>query len=177
MIEIEENRNGEIPEFHSRPRIRHGIDGRSGIGSVTKTGILGKKYNCVLFCYFFGQYRIMEGDRKALFEETTNKLTKQRKIIDRLRKERDDLMTDIKVATCHNQKKKDTKATVQLEALLQRYGDVTAEYDKQKIRLDELDQQIKKVPVCGTVIASSSLTVYFQNFTCLGTRLLDYCFC
>ncbi|XP_015836480.1 outer dynein arm-docking complex subunit 1 [Tribolium castaneum] len=90
------------------------------------------------------QYRIMEGDRKAFLDEVSNKLKKQRKIITRLRKERDDLMADIKVATCDGQKRKDSKISAKLELLLQKHEEIVAQVQKEKFRLEELEQQIRK---------------------------------
>ncbi|XP_068902453.1 outer dynein arm-docking complex subunit 1-like isoform X2 [Tenebrio molitor] len=90
------------------------------------------------------QYRIMEGDRKAFLDEITNKLKKQRRIIARLRKEKDDLMGDIRVATCDGQKRKDSKITTKLDALLQKHEEVVGQVQKEKFRLEEIEQQVKK---------------------------------
>ncbi|RZC40821.1 hypothetical protein BDFB_010269 [Asbolus verrucosus] len=90
------------------------------------------------------QHRIMEGDRKAFLDEITNKLKKQRKIILGLKRERDELMADIKVATCDGQKRKDSDVSTKLQRLLQRHEEVVAELRKEKARSDEIGQQVKK---------------------------------
>ncbi|KAJ3651791.1 hypothetical protein Zmor_017804 [Zophobas morio] len=86
----------------------------------------------------------MEGDRKAFLDEVTNKLKKQQRIISRLKKEKDDLTADIKVATSDGQKRKDTTTSFQLEILLQKHDDLIDQLKKEKFRLEEINQQVKK---------------------------------
>jgi len=54
------------------------------------------------------QYRIMEGDRNAYQQKAQNHIARQQKLIDRLRKEEEDLTTNLKLAQSTSVKKKDS---------------------------------------------------------------------
>ncbi|XP_060533839.1 outer dynein arm-docking complex subunit 1 [Cylas formicarius] len=91
------------------------------------------------------QFRIMEDDRARFSDETGKKLEKQRKIIKRLKEEKQKLCEDISVATCENQKRRDEKSTKQIYKLLIEYEDLCAEVDAEKEGIAEMDVQIKKL--------------------------------
>lgn len=86
----------------------------------------------------------MEGDRKAFSDEISSKLKKQKKIIVRLKIEKENILEDIKIATCADQKKQDVKISVIVKKLIQKHNNIIEEIQKIKIRLEEIDQQIKK---------------------------------
>ncbi|KAF5287633.1 hypothetical protein FQA39_LY15836 [Lamprigera yunnana] len=91
------------------------------------------------------QYRIMEGDRRAFSEETQTKLGKQRRMISVLRKEQSEMITDLKVATSDANKRRDQRATVQLNRMLDEHETYSDLIKKEKTNLNEVNQEIQKL--------------------------------
>ncbi|KAF5286951.1 hypothetical protein FQR65_LT12410 [Abscondita terminalis] len=91
------------------------------------------------------QYRIMEGDRKAFSDETNTKLAKQRKVILALKKEQHELLTDLKVATSLSNKRKDLRASAEVNQMLDEHENYTALIDKEKSHLNEVNKQIQRL--------------------------------
>lgn len=87
----------------------------------------------------------MEGDRRAFYEETMSKLKKQRKRIESMRNEKNNLTTDIQAATSLNQKRKDYKIAIRLTSLLDRYKKTVQAIQDERVRLVEINHQIEKV--------------------------------
>lgn len=87
----------------------------------------------------------MEGDRKAFSEETSTKLAKQRSVINALQKEKESLLTDLRVAMSESNRRKDVEVSGQMNNLLDDYGNFDALLKKEKAHLDEVNKQITKV--------------------------------
>ncbi|XP_044764544.1 coiled-coil domain-containing protein 63 [Coccinella septempunctata] len=91
------------------------------------------------------QYRIMEGDRKAFFEEMNTKLAKQRAIIQTLRNERNQLLTDLKVATSASKKRTTRALSAKINKMHCSYETYVEIIEKEKSDLKELNAQIRKI--------------------------------
>ncbi|VEN61372.1 unnamed protein product [Callosobruchus maculatus] len=91
------------------------------------------------------QLRIMEEDRCAFLEETGVALAKQRSVISILRKERDALLEDAKVAGCDIHRKKDEEFTEKVAMLAGEKDEKERALREEKERLKELDEQIRKL--------------------------------
>nr|CAH7769616.1 unnamed protein product [Callosobruchus chinensis] len=91
------------------------------------------------------QLRIMEEDRCAFLEETGVALAKQRSVISILRKERDAILEDAKVAGCNIHRKKDEEFTEKVAILAGEKVEKERALREEKERLKELDEQIRKL--------------------------------
>ncbi|KAK4878234.1 hypothetical protein RN001_010740 [Aquatica leii] len=104
------------------------------------------------------QYRIMEGDRKAFSEETNTKLAKQRRVISALKKEQNELLTNLKVATSEANKRKDRKASANVNHMLDDHENYTSMINKEKSRLNEVNKQIQKLEKRITQLRRNDVT-------------------
>lgn len=91
------------------------------------------------------QYRIMEGDRKAFFEEMNTKLAKQRAIIQTLRNEKNQLLADLKVATSASKKRTIRVLSAKINKMCNSYESYVEIIEKERHELKELNNQIRKV--------------------------------
>ncbi|KAK9892331.1 hypothetical protein WA026_019785 [Henosepilachna vigintioctopunctata] len=91
------------------------------------------------------QYRIMEGDRKAFFEEMNTKLVKQRAIIQTLRNEKNQLLTDLKVATSASKKRHIRVISAKINKMYSQYETYLQVIDKERHELKETNEQIRKL--------------------------------
>lgn len=66
-------------------------------------------------------------------------------MIDIFRKEQNNILTDLAVASADARKKEDEKNSKQLSKLLEDYDDFDAEIKTQKAHLNEIDAQIRRV--------------------------------
>lgn len=87
----------------------------------------------------------MEDDRIAFAEDTNGKLEKQRKIMTILQNEKDNLLTDINVATCKNQKKRDKRFTKKINKLMDEYDNSCTLVRNEIEQIKEINVQIKKL--------------------------------
>lgn len=95
------------------------------------------------------QYIILDRNRSQ-FTDTGGKLSKQKKVIDIFRKEQNNILTDLAVASAEARKKEDEKRSKELSRLLKDYDEFDNEIKTNKAHLDEIDEQIKitKKKVC-----------------------------
>merc|ERR1712071_44932 len=63
------------------------------------------------------QYRIMEGDRNTYQQKARHHINRQQRLIDRLRKEEEDLTTDLKLAQSNRVRKKDNNNLTEIRHL------------------------------------------------------------
>lgn len=89
----------------------------------------------------------MEGDRLAFSEETGSKLAKQRRVIDTLRREQQNLENDLNVATSEGMKRRDDQMMARLQELLREHDLFIFDYKREKTHLNEVEYQIKKVTI------------------------------
>lgn len=87
----------------------------------------------------------MESDRKAFAEETSIKVAKQRQVINTLKKEQLELLTDLRVTLCNSNKRKDLKLTSEFNELLDNNETYDSTIFKEKTHLEEINKQILKV--------------------------------
>ncbi|KAL3271760.1 hypothetical protein HHI36_022230 [Cryptolaemus montrouzieri] len=87
----------------------------------------------------------MEGDRKAFFEEMNTKLVKQRAIIQTLRNEKNQLMTDLKVATSASKKKHFRVLSAKINQMYANYEIYLEAIEKERHDLKEINGQIRKL--------------------------------
>ncbi|KAJ8957907.1 hypothetical protein NQ318_001904 [Aromia moschata] len=111
------------------------------------------------------QLRIMEDDRVAFSEESRSRLEKQRRIIQTLKGEKQNLLEDINVANCANQKRKDERLTKRIDRLLEDYETYDKWVRNEKDQMKELEIQIKKSKLCLFAIS--------ENFEELDTCKID----
>lgn len=90
------------------------------------------------------QYTILERNRTQ-FTDTGGKLSKQKRVIDIFRKEQNNILTDLTVASAEARKKEDQRRSKELRTLLEDYDDFDEEIKIQKAHLHEIDGQIKIV--------------------------------
>ncbi|KAJ1524047.1 hypothetical protein ONE63_010587 [Megalurothrips usitatus] len=90
-------------------------------------------------------YRIMEGDRESFSEEAKFFLNKQRKVIDTLLSERNELITNLNVAASKRIEGKEAKQNEQLAFLMEVQSRFQEAIKTEKTQLRELDHQIRKV--------------------------------
>lgn len=72
-------------------------------------------------------------------------LQKQRKTIEKLEKEKTELLTNLNCVKCPTHENKDEKSTNKLKELLQQHDKLDQEIKYEKSQLNELEYQIKKV--------------------------------
>lgn len=87
----------------------------------------------------------MEGDRGAYSSEADANLKIQRRTIKVLKKEQNNILADLKVATSKAKKKEDENLNGYLEKLLEEHDFIDQNLKTQKAHLNELDYQIKKM--------------------------------
>lgn len=93
--------------------------------------------------YFF-QYTILERNRTQ-FTDTGGKLSKQKKVIDIFRKEQNNILTDLAVASADARKKEDQRRSKEISKLLREFDEFDSEIKTKKNHLVEIDEQIKMV--------------------------------
>lgn len=104
------------------------------------------KYLSKTFIYFICfQYRIMEGDRIAYAEESGSSLTKQRKVIKILSRERNSLLNDYRVVVSDSHKRKDDEAQARIHFLVEEHEKLNETIKKNKLDIEEIEYQIAKV--------------------------------
>ncbi|KAF2904861.1 hypothetical protein ILUMI_01332 [Ignelater luminosus] len=89
------------------------------------------------------QHRLMERDRSGY--SSGGKLAKQRRVIQILQKEQNNVLTDLNVATCSTKKKQDAEVTANLCALLGEHDSFQGMINEKKAHLHEIDIQIEMV--------------------------------
>lgn len=72
-------------------------------------------------------------------------MSKQKKVIDIFKKEQNNILTDLAVASAHARKKEDEKRSKDLSILLKEKDEFDNEIKTQKAHLDEIDGQIRLV--------------------------------
>lgn len=72
-------------------------------------------------------------------------MSKQKKVIDIFRKEQNNILTDLAVASAQGRKKEDEKKSKELSKLFKDHDEFGYEIKKQKAYLNEIDDQIKQV--------------------------------
>lgn len=87
----------------------------------------------------------MEDDKIAFLEDVSSRLEKQRKIINGLEKERNNIAEDINVVTCKKQSRNDETVCQKIFQLLEDFGKCKSVIRRDKDDLKELEVQIKKV--------------------------------
>ncbi|XP_034237156.1 coiled-coil domain-containing protein 63 isoform X2 [Thrips palmi] len=90
-------------------------------------------------------YRIMEGDREAFSEEAKFFLNKQRKVIESLLFERNELITNLNVAASKRIEAKEAKQNDHLAFLMEVQSRFQEAIKTEKTQLHELEHQIRKV--------------------------------
>lgn len=89
----------------------------------------------------------MEGDRNAFAEETNVKLSKQRSLIAALKRDKQNLVTELRLAASASNKRKDAKMTVECDKLIERHDSHDQAIKKETLHLEEIEEQIRKVSV------------------------------
>lgn len=90
-------------------------------------------------------YRIMEGDRESFSEEAKFFLNKQRKVIESLLFERNELITNLNVAASKRIEVKEAKQNDHLAFLMEVQSRFQEAIKTEKTQLHELEHQIRKV--------------------------------
>lgn len=113
------------------------------------------------------QYRIMEGDRNAYQQKAQNHIARQQKLIDRLRKEEEDLTTNLKLAQSTSVKKKDSTNLTEIRNLSeaqQLYVEVVGN-EKETVR--QLKSKIEKLEaeIYRTTQQNGSTIAQHENHT------------
>lgn len=85
----------------------------------------------------------MERDRSSY--SSGGKLAKQRRVIQILQKEQNNVLTDLFVATCSTKKKHDAEVTANLSSLLEEHDSFQGMINEKKAHLREIDIQIEMV--------------------------------
>ncbi|CAG9861365.1 unnamed protein product [Phyllotreta striolata] len=103
------------------------------------------------------QLRIMEEDRLGFLEETGKKLKKQRRIIETLRKDKQKIDEEIKVATCKRQMENDEKLVRKMRKLLEDYAKYDGCVKTEREELREIEIQIKKLEIAVKKLRPSAV--------------------
>lgn len=90
-------------------------------------------------------YRIMEGDKESFSEEAKFFLNKQRKVIESLLSERNELITNLNVAASKRIESKEAKQNDSLAFLMEVQSRFQEAIRTEKTQLHELEHQIRKV--------------------------------
>lgn len=113
------------------------------------------------------QYTILERNRTQ-FTDTGGKISKQKRVIDIFRKEQNNLLTDLAVASADARKKEDHRRSKEISTLLREFDEFDGEIKTKKNHLVEIDEQIKMVKkkVCSNkYFCISFIFVYEKLFT------------
>ncbi|XP_067659008.1 coiled-coil domain-containing protein 63-like [Haliotis asinina] len=90
------------------------------------------------------QYRIMEGDRAAYTEESTNMIRKQRAEMNQLEKEKQELLKELRLAESRSNQIRDEEHTDTLVTLVEAKDDCDVEIKEEKQHHVELDAKIRE---------------------------------
>lgn len=91
------------------------------------------------------QYRIMENDRKAYTRKVQLQLIKQEKMIEQLECEEKELLLNLNAIKSPANLKKDEKERAEIQKLIEKKAKYVELYEKEKLEIAELDEQIKRV--------------------------------
>ncbi|XP_001605946.3 coiled-coil domain-containing protein 63 [Nasonia vitripennis] len=91
------------------------------------------------------QYRIMENDRVAYAEEARNQLRNQKGLVEKLEKEKAELVLAIKAAKSTGNAKRDELLTGRMGELLERRSEFAEQIHKERQQIAELQEQIIKL--------------------------------
>ncbi|KAI5730030.1 hypothetical protein M8J76_009182 [Diaphorina citri] len=91
------------------------------------------------------QYRIMERDREAYQDEMRISIAKQRRIIDMLSREKQELLLAARVNKSEKQETKNASYKNRIEILLKQQDLIETKIKSEQLQLKELDAQIRKV--------------------------------
>ncbi|CAH0385664.1 unnamed protein product [Bemisia tabaci] len=91
------------------------------------------------------QYRIMESDRLSYAEEMKIHLNKQRRMIENLQREKDEITTNLNVGKTSQNILTNNQQNEKLKELIKRHDDLEAMIKVEKSQLEELDSQIFKI--------------------------------
>ncbi|XP_048249157.1 coiled-coil domain-containing protein 63-like [Haliotis cracherodii] len=90
------------------------------------------------------QYRIMEGDRAAYTEESTNMIRKQKSEMNQLEKEKQELLKELRLAESRSNQIRDEEHTDTLVTLVEAKDDCDLEIKEEKQNHVELDAKIRE---------------------------------
>ncbi|XP_071944329.1 coiled-coil domain-containing protein 63-like [Antedon mediterranea] len=88
------------------------------------------------------QYRILENDRKAYFEESQNLVRKQKVHLESLKEENTEIETNLKLATSTANDKKDRACSKKINSLVCDHDEYLNMIDTEKQAIKELDKEI-----------------------------------
>lgn len=116
----------------------------------------------------------MEGDRGAYASESDAKLKIQRRSIKVLKREQNNILADLKVATSQAKKKEDERLNNNLEELLAEHDRIEQNLKTQKAHLNELDYHIRKMEKEVQDIKKKTITdLMSQNRIISGQKMLQ----
>lgn len=120
------------------------------------------RYKSWLYVTLLFQYTILERNRTQ-FTDTGGKISKQKRVIDIFRKEQNNILTDLAVASADARKKEDQRRSKEISKLLREFDEFDGEIKTKKNHLVEIDEQIKMVKkkVCNN---KSSCTLFMKKY-------------
>ncbi|XP_017778058.1 PREDICTED: outer dynein arm protein 1-like [Nicrophorus vespilloides] len=104
------------------------------------------------------QYHILERDRNTFTGSNSGGLSKQRKVIDILQREYNEILTDLSVAASEANAKNDAKIADNLRTLLKEHNSFVSDIKREKAYLSELDVQITLAKKGIVELKSSQVT-------------------
>ena len=91
------------------------------------------------------QYRVMEGDKEAYMEEATKALRRQRKLIDDLERDKNEVNRSIKMSKSKKNARKDSENAAKLARLAEEQETLITNIKEQKTIFSTLDGETQRI--------------------------------